>query len=148
MARRYDEAITQFKNTLQLDPKYAFARQHLLNCYILKGAYSEAYSEYEKLDGSKDRLELALLYSASGRKKEALALLDELTRSTAYKYIDTYDLARGYASLDKEKAFAWLEKAFEMRSVQLRAMKVEPLFDPIRSDSRFQDLLRRMNFPS
>jgi hypothetical protein len=57
-------------------------------------------------------------------------------------------VARVYAGLgDKEKAFVWLEKAYAERASQLSWVKVDPTFDPLRSDPRFQDLLRRMNFP-
>jgi hypothetical protein len=83
------------------------------------------------------------LAAVSGRRPEAQKVLDQLTELSKQKYIPALDMVI-YAGLgEKDKAFEWLEKGFEDRT--LRAIKVEPTFDPLRSDPRFADMLRRMN---
>jgi len=70
-----------------------------------------------------------------------------LTRLSEREYVDPFNLAIAYARLDKNRAIAWLEKAYEGRSPWMAFMNVQPFLDPLRSDPRFQDLLRGMNFP-
>ena len=83
-----------------------------------------------------------------GKRGEALKILDELKQLSKRRYVAAYSVAAVYAGLgEKEQAFAWLEKAAEERSAMLPFVRVRPWFDPLRSDPRFQDLLRRMNFP-
>ena len=84
----------------------------------------------------------------SGKRGEALRILDELMELLQRRYVSPSSFAIVYIGLgDKDQAFAWLEKAYEDRSTFLTEFKVEPMFDSLRSDPRFQDLLRRMNFP-
>jgi len=148
LAHRYDEAIAQYKRTLELDRNAAPARLQLFWCYTTKGMYPEALAEYEKLPEPRDdQPHLAYFYAASGRKQEALKLVKELTRLSEREYVDPFNLAIAYARLDKNRAFEWLEKAYEGRSPWMAFMNVQPFLDPLRSDPRFQDLLRGMNFP-
>ena len=152
-ARRYDEAIAQYKNVLQLDSNYVLARVQLVQSYVLNRMYSEAFTEYRTHkqeiieQGHEGRVTVAFLHAASGRKKEALKLVHELTRLSAQEYVDPFYLAVAYAKLDRDRAFEWLENAYDGHTAQMPQMNAELLFDPLRSDARFQDLLRRMNFP-
>ncbi len=87
-------------------------------------------------------------YGVSGRKDEARKVLNELKQLTRQKYISAYGMALIYVGLDeKDLAFNWLEQAYEERSFELSAIKAEPRMDGLRSDPRFQDLLRRMGLP-
>ena len=148
LAHRYDEAIAQYKKTLELDRNAAPARLQLFWCYTTKGMYPEALAEYEKLPEPRgDQPHLAYLYAASGRRQEALKLVKELTLLSEREYVGPINLVIAYARLDKDRAFEWLEKAYEGRSPFMAFMKVLPFFDALRSDPRFQDVLRRMNFP-
>jgi hypothetical protein len=88
---------------------------------------------------------LACVYAAAGKTGPARALLKDVASQA---YVPAHGVAQAYVALgEREKAFTWLEKAVEDRSPQLVRLKVDPLVDPLRSDPRFQDLLRRMNFP-
>ncbi len=147
-ARRYDEAIAQFKSTLELVPGYGASHSWLAACYTLKGMYPEAYREFNALGAHSGDPSLGYLDAVTGKKKEALKALEALKRTAEHEYVDPYNTAILYCGLgDKDGAFACLEKAFTERSASMPQVKVEPGFDPLRSDPRFQNLLRRMNFP-
>ena len=87
-------------------------------------------------------------YAIAGRRAEAQQVLDKLNQLSKQKYVPAASLARIYVGLgEKDKAFEWLEKAYQDGSIGGgTAVAVDPIFDPLRSDPRFQDLLRRMNF--
>ena len=83
-----------------------------------------------------------------GRPEEAHGVLNFLLERSTEQFIWPEIIAFVYAGLgEKDRAFEWLEKGFEGRGFWLTTLQVNPLFDPLRSDPRFQDLLRRMNFP-
>ncbi len=148
MARRYDEAIAQFEKTLALDPDYRVARNFLMWTYTFKGAYAEALAGYEKLpDDGADPMR-AYLYGVMGRRREALRVIENIEAQARQAYVDPYFLATAYAGLaDRDNVTRQLTLAYERRSAQLPQADVEPCFDSIRSDPRFQDLVARMGFP-
>jgi tetratricopeptide (TPR) repeat protein len=89
---------------------------------------------------------LGYAYASAGKMDEAQAILDQLEKITPPRYVAPYTRAQIYIALgDKDRAFVWLEKAYEERTWLMGILKVDPLFDPLRSDTRFADLLRRMN---
>ena len=146
-ARRYDEAIAQFKSTLKLVPGYTGSHSWLIACYINKGMYPEAYREFNALGVPLDDLGLAVLDAETGKKEKA-RVLEAIKRIAQHGHVDPFFLAIHYSGLgDKDDAFACLEKAYAERSTEMPQMKIEPAFDVLHSDPRFQDLLRRMNFP-
>ena len=148
MARRYDEAIDQFKRTLEFDPNYSTALERLAMSYTFKGMYPEAFAQWQKMGvyGSDDGL--AYLYAVSGQRSEALRVIEEVNDLAAQKYIDPCYRAIAYAGLnDKDNAIRLLTKAYEQRSPEMSQVRVSPFLDNLRSDPRFQDLVRRMNFP-
>jgi len=148
-ARRYDDALAQYKKTLVLDPSHRLAQAQLGWVLTLQGRYAEALVEFEKLEQSPLDPWLGYLYAVSGRRGEALRIAEHLTELSNLQYVDPYKIAIVYAGLsDKERALAWLEKAYNERSSFMSQLKVDAFFDNLRSDPRFQDLLRRMNFPS
>jgi TolB-like protein/DNA-binding winged helix-turn-helix (wHTH) protein/Flp pilus assembly protein TadD len=143
-ARRYDEAIDQFKKTLELDPNYSPAQIYLADCYLFKGMYPEALALLQKLRPRGDE-SLAYLYGVMGQRSKALRVIEDLKRRP---YIDPIFLVFAYAGVgDHDNAIRLLNKGYAERSPQMPFLKVEPFFDPLRADPRFQDLLRRMNFP-
>jgi eukaryotic-like serine/threonine-protein kinase len=150
-ARQYDQAIVQLRKTLELDPNFILARDLLGLAYLQKSMYKEAVAEFEKdllisPANAGALTSLGSTYAAAGRRAEAQKVLDQLNESAKQKYLPAYQIARIYAGLgDKEKAFEWLEKGYEQRSLGFTIPKVNPSYDPLRSDPRFADLLRRMN---
>ncbi len=152
-ARRYDEAIAQIQKSLEMDPTFVVSHWYLGFCYERKGMEQEALSEVQeavRLSGG-DPLYLAALgrvQATFGRTAEAeatLALLDEMGST---RYVSSYYVAAIPAALgDRDRAFARLEKAVEERSHGLTFLLVDPGVDPLRSDPRFDDLLRRVGLP-
>jgi len=151
-SRSYDHAIDQFQKTLELDanfpPPYAF----LAAAYEQKGMFKEAITASQKAvtvtQGPARALAmagLAHIYAMSGRKAEAHKVLAELQSLSEHSYVPATDTAMIYAGLgEKDKSFAQLDKAYEEHSFTLSNLKVEPRFDPLHSDPRFADLLRRI----
>jgi Flp pilus assembly protein TadD len=91
---------------------------------------------------------LAQAYAAQGRDSEARNVLAELEELSGKQYVPAHMVAIVYAALgEKDEAFLWLEKDYQIRDAELVWINIEPGFDPLRDDPRFQELLRRMNFP-
>jgi tetratricopeptide (TPR) repeat protein len=114
------------------------------------GAAVESLRRFLELTGG-STLAVALLGLAHGRagdRRAALRLLDELQNVARMRYVPSYHFAAVHIGLgDAEEAFAWLGKAYEERSDVLVYLNVEPAFDPLRGDGRFQDLVRRVGLP-
>ena len=150
-ARRFDEASQQCQRALELAPNYENAHSCLSYSYLGKGAYQQAIEENRKawaLSG-KDTVWTALLgrdYALAGNQTEARKLLTQLLQLSRQTYVPPYFFATLYAALgEKDTAFRWLEKAYSERDPYLAFIKVDPEIDPLRSDTRFQELLRDMD---
>jgi TolB-like protein/Tfp pilus assembly protein PilF/predicted Ser/Thr protein kinase len=152
-ARRYDDAIAQCRRTLELNAGFYPAHLYLGWAYGYEKLYAQAISELQKaiaLEEGNPSLaaNLAWGYAASGKRTEALKIISTLKVLSRRKHVEHYGIAEIYVALgDFDQALAWLERAYEEHSWELAFLKVCPDFDPLRSDARFQDLLRRMNFP-
>jgi tetratricopeptide (TPR) repeat protein len=155
-ARQYDQAIEQFQKTLELDSSFPPPRQFLPAAYEQKGMYGEAVAGFNQeipMTGGSEwtltRGGLGHVYAVLGKKREALAVLDELKQISTQGYVPATSVAIVYAGLgEKDQAFVWLEKAYGERSFQLQWLTAEPRWDSLRSDPRFADLLRRIGLPS
>jgi TolB-like protein/DNA-binding winged helix-turn-helix (wHTH) protein/Tfp pilus assembly protein PilF len=153
LARQYDDAISQLRSTLELDSKFVRARFLLGRVYTAEGMYEKAIPEFQKavdLSGNSPVYVAGLGYgyAAAGKKSKAIELLNELAERAKQEYVAPYDVALVYVGLDQvDQAFIWLEKAYEVHSDFKDELKLVPILDPLRDDPRFQDLLRRMNFP-
>jgi serine/threonine-protein kinase len=149
-AGQYPDAITQFENTINLEPHLYLSYQFLGQVYEQKNMYREAIETFQKgmtLGERHPQLIAALghAYALAGERDMALKALAELREMSKRRYISPYLIAVVYVGLgDKERAFGWLDKACQDRSSPLMWLKVEPLFEPLRDDPRFQDLLRRI----
>jgi TolB-like protein/DNA-binding winged helix-turn-helix (wHTH) protein/Flp pilus assembly protein TadD len=154
IARRYDQAIEQLRRVLEAQPRFAFAHSVLGEAYVQKGMYEEAVVEFQQAmtltPGSPWPLtELGNAYAVAGKRGEALKILAQLKqRLSRGAYVSPYDMAVLCTGLgEKTQAFEWLEKARSKRAEGFYWVRVDPRLDTLRSDPRFQDLLRRMNFP-
>jgi TolB-like protein/class 3 adenylate cyclase/Tfp pilus assembly protein PilF len=153
MARQYDRAIVEFDKALAIDPAFFDTHFHLGWAYIHKGMYAEAIAALEKaalLEGRvpRARAGLAYAYARGGRTAEAVAIVEEMKQKSTSHYVSPYCIALAYTGLGRTaEAFESLEAAYQARDVWIIELLVEPGFDPLRSDPRFDDLVRRIGFP-
>jgi TolB-like protein/DNA-binding winged helix-turn-helix (wHTH) protein/Flp pilus assembly protein TadD len=149
-ARRYDEAIEQLRRVIQMDPNHYQAYWVLGHTYAAHGRFDEAIDAALKAVELSERVPgalgiLGLAYGLAGRKEEAKKILNELLELNKNRYVTPAALVNVYIGLgDKDQAFVWLEKAFQERSNFMAYLKVFPIVDPLRSDPRFGDLVRRV----
>lgn len=146
-----DESIHQSRKTIEMDPNFAMAHHQLGQGYLAKGLYPQASKEFQEAirlsNGSPSSIaNLIRAYVGMGKTNEAMTLLNELKKRFSLGRPYSSELAVAYSALgDKDDAMAWLEKGYEERfnpGVLLR-----PGFDPLRSDPRFEALVRRIGLP-
>ena len=152
IAHRYDESVEQSQKTIAMDPYFAVAHYQLGQALEQKHRHDEAIAEFRRaieLAGGNTTFEsnLANAYAVSGRKEAAKKIAKDLEGRQSQSSSTAANIALIYVGLgDNTEAMAWLDKAYQARfnpSILLR-----PVFDPLRSDARFQDLLHRIGLPS
>lgn len=141
-----DAAMAQIKTIFDMDPHFAKAHETLGSIYLEKGMYKEAIREFQAADrygGYQLPGRLGYAYARSGNRKEALRILRELEANRG----DDSDMAIVEMGLgNQEKALAWLEKDYERHEDDLLLdLKIEPIFAPLHSDPRFQEIVRHLN---
>ncbi len=148
-ARQYDRGAEQCQKTLELAPNSDGAHACLGYNYLAKGMYQQAIAECQKaltLSGG-DAVRAVWLgraYAGAGRRTDARKVLTELHQLSKRTYVPPYFLATLHVALgEKDQAFAWLQRAYAERDLYLAWLRVDPAVDPLRSDPRFQELLRR-----
>jgi Tfp pilus assembly protein PilF len=151
-ARRYDEAIEQIKATLELEPYFGSALACLEHAYLYNGMHREALetARKEMAHGGASREEMAAL----DRRDPVEALkqvrrwrLDRRKETAKKRMVSPYGFAVLYAALgERDPAFEYLERALEEQDPMLLSVKVDPACDPLRSDPRFDKLLRRIGY--
>ncbi len=151
IAGRYAEAEAQIKQVIAHDPTFARAYMNLGEIYQEQGRFDEAVNAFQKSKQlSGDALaEMALGHAlaTAGRKTEAARIAAELEEKVRLKEVSPFLPAVVYAGLnEKDKSFYWLERAFQERSNWLTLIKVGRRLKPLRSDPRFDDLLKRIGF--
>jgi serine/threonine protein kinase len=153
-ARRYAEARRALQRTLEVSPDFSSARYYLGLVYLHDHKFKESIAELQKaatLSPENDRKKAALgyVYAVSGRKNDAKDVLTQLEEQSKRRYVSPYVLALICVGLGKKgEAFEWLDEAYKQRDSDLPAIRLEPMFDPLRSDPRLRELLRRINFPT
>jgi TolB-like protein/DNA-binding winged helix-turn-helix (wHTH) protein/Tfp pilus assembly protein PilF len=151
LTHSYDESVIESRKIIEMDPAFAIGHKQLGDAYLLKQMDKEAVAELQKavqLSGGSPICiaELARAYVAAGKMNEAVKLLSDLEKRSTASFTDASQIAMIYASMgDNGQAMNWLERAYEERfnpSILLRSG-----FRPLRSDPRFEDLLRRVGLP-
>ena len=143
-------AISIYERSLNMDPNSGVARWSLGNALLQAGRTDEAISEFEKAiplsgDSPDEPASLAFAYAVTGRKEDANRIVGELRKRSERAYTPPSLIAAIYGALgDRDKAFEFLEEAFRQRDSLLVYLKVEPMFDPLRGDPRFANLLKRI----
>ena len=151
--RRYDQAIEQLQKTLEMDPNSGSAWAFLGWAQSCKSQHESAIASLRKAceiwPGSAPIAWLGQVYATAGYRDKAEKILEQLQDVSQKQYVTQYEVSRIYAALgQKDETFRRLEIAYEQRSNWMVLLKVDPLFDGWHSDPRFQDLMRRMNFPT
>jgi len=149
-ARQYDRAIVAAQKTLELEPDDPTAHHVLGMSYLQKGNSEKAISEFQTNVASSPRdprrlSRLAYAYAMTGQKRKAVSLLANINQLSVHTYCPPTSIAIVYGALGQnDEAFSWLEKALlKPGGSEIMSIKVNPLFDPLRSDPRFSDALRR-----
>ena len=152
-ARRDQEAVTVLQQILARQPDFAAAHNYMASAYYYEGDYSDSEKErtvYVRLSGDNGEDEVLRISGewTSGKKEQARREMEALLANTKEGRFGYVQMAQMYASVgDKDKAFACLNKAYKEHSWWLVTMEVEPAFDPLRSDPRFQQLERHVGLP-
>ena len=150
-ARRYNQAIDHLKQMLELDQNVPLAHVLSGHAYAANGQYQEAIAAYKKamklgIDNTSVRAYLGHAHARAGQRQHAQAILSQLQRTK--EYVSPTDRAILHAGLgQKEQAFRWLETACSARDLQLIYLGMNPHFDTLRSDPRFQHLMRSVGLP-
>jgi eukaryotic-like serine/threonine-protein kinase len=152
MGRQYDLAIENGRRAIALEPNNAPVHSWLALPYALRGQFPEAVKEAEtghRLDDSPIFTSiLAYSYAKAGRRQEAEKVLAELRQVLKKRYSCTYEVGVAYVAMGQnDEAFRWFQKALADRSDCMPLVKVDPRLDSIRSDPRYQELVRRVGVP-
>ncbi len=149
-ANRSDSAIEECNRMLELDPNFVPAYVKLGKTYLQKSRFKEGVNAMEKAfelshGGLLVKSWLAYAYGIVGRKEDAKGIISELERSPAGRYVSPFNIAISYAGLmDTDATIAWLVKAYDQHTSTIGKIKVDPMFDFLRSDSRFIELQRKI----
>jgi TolB-like protein/Tfp pilus assembly protein PilF len=149
-ARRYDDALAQLRKTIEMDTRFYYAHWNLGEALELKGQLREALAEYKKAaELDDDPFVLGLLaqsYAKLGQRDEGLKMLGQLQQLATRRYVTSYTFALVHIALgEKEKAIDWLERAYRDRAgPDIALIKVDPMFDPLRGDPRFEAFVQKI----
>jgi serine/threonine protein kinase/tetratricopeptide (TPR) repeat protein len=152
-SHRYNQAIEQFRKIIELDPTFALGYGGLGWALTYTQHHQQAFAALQKSVELAQQAPtfvavLAEAYAAAGRADEAHKILEQLKKFSKQRYVMPYFVSRIYAALgEKDETFRWLEISYRERAAHMIYLQTEPRFDDLRPDPRFQDLIRRMNFP-
>jgi TolB-like protein/Tfp pilus assembly protein PilF len=152
LARRYDQAAVVLERTREINPDHFLPHLRMGLIRIQQRKYDEAILELKTAvslaDQSTETLAaLAMAYAAAGKKKPAQQILAKLQQLAGKRYVLPYNVAKIHAAgADRDKAFEWLERAYEGGNPDLIELNSEPIFDGLRGEPRFSDLMRRIGW--
>jgi serine/threonine protein kinase/Tfp pilus assembly protein PilF len=148
--RNYAQSIVEYLKALEFDPDFAIAHAFLAGPYVCLGQYERAEEECLKARSLAGESKypvafLAYVYGISGQKNKAEELLDQLLKQSEQEYISSYHIALIYCGLNEmDQALKWLNKAYDERDNWMLWLNIYPVFDPLRDDPRFQELVRKV----
>ena len=148
-----DQAIDELRRTEELDPDFLLTRYRLGTAYAEKGRYDEAIAEFNEVlrrsnDNPAGTTGLGLVYAMSGKREQALKTIDQLRELSKKRYVSPSQVAMIYTALgDKDKAFEYLEEGNKAHDLLIIRLKVDPRLEKLRSDPRFDDLVKRVGIP-
>jgi serine/threonine-protein kinase len=150
---QFDQAQDHLRKTLEIDPNFIQTHYRLGAVYEETGRYAEAITEIRqvmKLSEGKPHgiAVLARVYALAGKKEDAQKTLNQLLQMAKQRYVAPTSIALIYAALgDKDQAFAWLAEADKAHDLQIVRLKTDPMFSRLRSDPRFDELVKRVGIP-
>ena len=154
VAGRDDEALKLYREALEIDPEFDQSKGLLSELYIKRGEFDKAFAYLPKLDRGQQTLspiQMGIVgqnYGLAGRQTEARAILAELMERREQGYVPAIALADIHVGLGEyQDALRWLEAAYEERDISLVWLKEYWVYNPLRSDPRFQAIIDRMDFP-
>jgi tetratricopeptide (TPR) repeat protein len=153
LVRQYEQSLVEARHVLEVDPKSSFAHAVCGSDYEQQGSYDEAMAEWRQsltLDGDNQlAARITNAYEHFGYNGALQVWVKALLEKSSREYVSPLRLAELYVLLgNKNQAFVWLENAFQEHNGDLMKLNVYPLWDPLRSDPRFGDLVRRVGLPS
>jgi TolB-like protein/Flp pilus assembly protein TadD len=150
-ARQYDQAIAQCRKVLEMDPNFPLIYVYLGMAYLQKKDYPQAIEEFNRVKAVSPTA-LTLLgyaYGVSGQPAEARRVLQDLQTLSQKRYVSPAYFALVHVGLgDRDRAFRYIEEAYQKRSALMVRLKMDPLLDPLHSDPRFAAMLKKMKFPA
>ena len=155
---QYDQALQRFREAQALEPENMTPNADLGRLYILMGKFPEAVAQLDRARRMSGRATggsaspdgyLGMAYALAGQRTEAMKILNELAERSMHNYVSPLSIALIYVGLnDKTHALDWLEKGMDAQDGDLVLLNVYPLWDPIRTEHRFQRLIGQLNMPS
>ncbi|MEO8594958.1 MAG: tetratricopeptide repeat protein [Candidatus Solibacter sp.] len=152
MARRPAEAEPEYRRALELDPDFWRALIGLGRCHEANGRFDDAIACFERAKIVSDSVPTAIgslghAYALAGRPDDALSILSDLDHLADTRYVSPYGRALILLGLRDDRVFTWLDRSYQERASWLMYLGLDPRFDPLRPDPRFQALLRAIGLP-
>ncbi|MHB1867735.1 MAG: adenylate/guanylate cyclase domain-containing protein [Nitrososphaerales archaeon] len=150
VSNHLESAINECKKELEIDPKFVPAYIKLGKTYLQKSLFEEGVAMMNRAveisgGSTSSKAYLAYAYGASGKKEEARAIINELIDLSKTQFVSPFNMAVAYAGLgEKDGTLEWLEKSFDQRAGGLFKINVDPMFDNIRNEDRFQEIVRKI----
>ncbi|MDA4127530.1 MAG: tetratricopeptide repeat protein, partial [Thaumarchaeota archaeon] len=148
--RRYDEALAVFREVLDTYPDFRSAQNGIQSIYVAKSMFQEAVEEAQRARAKWPEAywfladNLAYCLAMAGRREEALRVVEDLVERSKAEYVSPFRIASAYIGIEKDKAFEWLEKGYEVHDGAMMYLKQDQLFRTLHSDPRYVGILRRM----
>jgi TolB-like protein/Tfp pilus assembly protein PilF len=153
MAHRYDQAIEHLERALDFEPNFSWSHGFIGFAYQGKCMYEPAVAALQRAVELSPRSTMSLLglaeaYALAGKRDEAQKIVGQIDNLSREQYVTPYFRARVHAALgEHDTALDWLETSYQERMSHMAFLKVDPQFDKLRTEARFQNLIQRMNFP-